>query len=190
MPRRVQPGALAVNSPFDGRELDEVATSGAEHVDDALAAAHALFRDRDSWLSVPERLEILNKAAAIMQTQVEELTLLAASEGGKPYSDSKIEVIRAIDGVHLCAEILRSHPGKVIPIGTTPATTGRVAFTQKEPIGVVVAVSAFNHPLNLIVHQVGPAVASGCPVVVKPAADTPLSCIRFVEILREAGLPE
>jgi len=183
-------GALTVNSPYDGRELDQVATSGAEHVDDALAAAHALFRNRDSWLSVPDRLDILNKAAAIMQTQIEELTLLAASEGGKPYSDSKIEVIRAIDGVHLCAEILRSHPGKVIPIGTTPATTGRVAFTQKEPIGVVVAVSAFNHPLNLIVHQVGPAVASGCPVVVKPAADTPLSCIRFVEILREAGLPD
>ncbi len=183
-------GVLAVDSPFDGRELDQVATSGADHVDDALTAAHALFRDRDSWLSVPERLDILNKAAAIMQTQIEELTLLAASEGGKPYTDSKVEVIRAIDGVHLCAEVLRSHPGKVIPIGTTPATAGRVAFTQKEPIGVVVAVSAFNHPLNLIVHQVGPAVASGCPVIVKPAADTPLSCFRFVEILREAGLPD
>jgi len=187
---RPEAGTLAVNSPYDGRVLDQVATCGADHVDDALAAAHSLFRNRDSWLSVPERLEILNKAAAIMQTQVEELTLLAASEGGKPYTDSRVEVIRAIDGVHLCAEILRSHPGKVIPIGTTPATAGRVAFTQKEPIGVVVAVSAFNHPLNLIVHQVGPAVASGCPVVVKPAADTPLSCIRFVEILREAGLPD
>ena len=183
-------GVLAVNSPFDGRELDQVATCGVDHVDDALAAAHSMFRDRNCWLSVPARLEVLSKAAAIMQTQVEELTLLAASEGGKPYTDSKVEVIRAIDGMHLCAEILRSHPGKVIPIGTTPATTGRIAFTQKEPIGVVVAVSAFNHPLNLIVHQVGPAVASGCPVIVKPAADTPLSCIRFVEILREAGLPD
>ncbi len=154
-------GTLSVSSPYDGRELDQVATSGADHVDDALAAAHALFRDRDSWLSVPERLEILNKAAAIMQTQIEELTLLAASEGGKPYTDSKVEVIRAIDGVHLCAEILRSHPGKVIPIGTTPATAGRVAFTQKEPIGVVVAVSAFNHQLNMIVHHDGTAVARG-----------------------------
>ncbi len=183
-------GMLTVSSPFDGRELGQVATGNAGHVDDALAVAHALFRDRDGWLSVPERLEILNNAAAIMQTQVEQLTLLAASEGGKPYVDSKVEVIRAIDGVHLCAETLRSHSGSVIPIGKTPATTGRVAFTRKEPIGVVAAVSAFNHPLNLIVHQVGPAVASGCPVVVKPAADTPLSCIRFVEILREAGLPD
>lgn len=183
-------GSLAVKSPYDGRELDVVATSGVDHVTDAMGAAYALFRDRSKWLPVPERLEILARTADIMQSQIEELTLLAASEGGKPYADSRVEVIRAIDGVHLCAETLRAHPGSVIPLGTTPATTGRVAFTQKEPIGVVVAVSAFNHPLNLIVHQVGPAVASGCPVIVKPAGDTPLSCIRFVEILREAGLPD
>jgi acyl-CoA reductase-like NAD-dependent aldehyde dehydrogenase len=188
--KRGAAGTLAVNSPYDGRELEQVATCDASHVEDALAAAHALFRDRSSWLSAPQRLEILSKSAAIMQTQVEELTLMAASEGGKPYNDSKVEVLRAIDGVHLCAEGMRSHAGSVIPLGTTAATTGRVAFTQKEPIGVVVAVSAFNHPLNLIVHQVGPAVASGCPAIVKPAADTPLSCIRFVEILREAGLPD
>jgi acyl-CoA reductase-like NAD-dependent aldehyde dehydrogenase len=183
-------GTLAVTSPYDGRELDQVATSGLDHVDDALAAARALFRDRSAWLSIPQRIEILVNTAEIMSSEVEELSLLAASEGGKPYTDSKVEVIRAIDGIQLCAETLRSHSGDVIPIGTTPSTMARLAFTQKEPIGVVVAVSAFNHPLNLIVHQVGPAVASGCPVVVKPADDTPLSCIRFVEILREASLPK
>ena len=182
-------GSLAVTSPYDGRELQQVATGGPDHVEDALSAAFALFRDRKAAIPVPERIAILNRTATIMSTQVEELTMLAASEGGKPYNDSKVEVIRAIDGVHLCIESLRAHAGSVIPLGTTKATTGRVAFTQKEPIGVVVAVSAFNHPLNLIVHQVGPAVASGCPVIIKPAADTPLSCLRFVEILREAGLP-
>lgn len=183
-------GTLTVTSPYDGRELNQVATAGPEHVDDAMSVADGLFRDKDAWLSIPERVEILNKTATIMASQIEELTLLAASEGGKPFTDSKVEVIRAIDGVHLCVETLRAHSGSVIPIGTTKATTGRIAFTQKEPIGVVVAVSAFNHPLNLIIHQVGPAVASGCPVIVKPAADTPLSCLRFVEILREAGLPK
>ena len=183
-------GELVVKSPYDGRELQTIATQDVNDVNDALATAHALFRNRDAWLSIPERLAILNKTAEIMQSQVEELTLLAASEGGKPYADSKVEVLRAIDGVHLCAEGIRAHAGSVIALGTTAATTGRTAFTQKEPIGVVVAVSAFNHPLNLIVHQVGPAVASGCPAIVKPAADTPLSCLRFVEILREAGLPD
>ena len=182
-------GKLVVTSPFDGRELDQIATAGPDHADDAMSVAYGLFRDRDSWLSIPRRVEILNKTAAIMNSKIEELTLLAASEGGKPFTDSKVEVIRAVDGVHLCAETLREHAGSVIPIGTTKASTGRLAFTQKEPIGVVVAVSAFNHPLNLIVHQVGPAVASGCPVIVKPANDTPLSCLRFVEILHEAGLP-
>ena len=183
-------GELVVASPYDGRELDRLPTAGPDHVEDAMAAAFSLFRNRSAWLSIPERVEILGRAAAIMESQVEELTLLAASEGGKPYADSRVEVIRAIDGVHLCIENLRGHGGSVIPIGTTPATVGRAAFTQKEPVGVVVAVSAFNHPLNLIVHQVGPAVATGCPVVVKPAADTPLSCMRFVEILHEAGLPK
>ena len=181
---------LTVLSPFDGRELETVPTVGVAEVNGALDKAYRLFRDRAAWLPVPQRIEILAKAATIMESQVEELTLLAASEGGKPYTDSKVEVIRAIDGVHLCIETLRGHAGSVIPVGTTRATLGRRAFTQKEPIGVVVAVSAFNHPLNLIVHQVGPAVSTSCPVIVKPAADTPLSCIRFVEILHEAGLPK
>jgi len=186
---RAPAGELVVASPWDGRELARVDAADAGHVDDALGVAHGLFRDRGRWLSVPERVQVLERAAAIMASRIEELTLTAASEGGKPYADSRVEVIRAIDGVKLCAETLRGDAGAVIPIGTTPATLGRAAFTQKEPIGVVVAVSAFNHPLNLIVHQVGPAVASGCPVVVKPAADTPLSCLAFVDILYEAGLP-
>ena len=187
---RAAAGKLAVTSPFDGRELASIPTAGPEHVDDALAVAYGLFRDRSRWLSVPKRVEILSKTADIMQSRLDELCLLAASEGGKPLVDSKVEVIRAIDGVHLCIENLRAHTGSVIPLGTTKASMGRAAFTQKEPIGVVVAVSAFNHPLNLIVHQVGPAVATGCPVIIKPAADTPLSCLRFVQILREAGLPD
>ena len=182
-------GKLRVTSPFDGSLLATVDTGGAQHVETALSTAYRLFRDRDSWLAVPERVAILERTAALMDAQKSELATLAASEGGKPLQDSIVEVTRAIDGIHLCIETLRGHPGEVIPVATTPATTGRIAFTQKEPVGVVVAVSAFNHPLNLIVHQVAPAVATGCPVIVKPAGDTPLSCLKFVEILREAGLP-
>jgi acyl-CoA reductase-like NAD-dependent aldehyde dehydrogenase len=182
-------GSLEVTSPFDGSVLATVDTGGGDHVEAALCVAYDLFRDRSSWLSVPERVAILTRTAALMQAQKSELAKLAASEGGKPLQDSLVEVTRAIDGVHLCVETLRGHPGQVIPVATTPATLGRIAFTQKEPVGVVVAVSAFNHPLNLIVHQVAPAVATGCPVIIKPAGDTPLSCLRFVELLRKAGLP-
>src|SRR5438046_1933513 len=95
----------------------------------------------------------------------------------------------AIDGMHSCVELLRTEAGRVIPMDLNPPSADRAASTHHEPIGVVVAVSAFNHPLNLIVHQVGPALAAGCPFIVKPAADTPLSCFRFVSLLHEAGLP-
>lgn len=109
--------------------------------------------------------------------------------GGSPWG-FRVEIARAIDGVRNCCELIRSEPGRVIPMDINAASAGRIAFTTREPIGVVVAVSAFNHPLNLIVHQVAPAIAAGCPVIVKPASATPLSCFRFVEILHAAGLPE
>ena len=122
--------------------------------------------------------------------QQAESAMEAAREGGKPLTDARVEVARAIDGVRNCCDLLRSEAGHVVPMGINAASAGRVAFTLREPIGVVVAVSAFNHPLNLIVHQVAPAIAAGCPVIVKPANGMLLSCFRLVEILHEAGLPE
>ena len=118
------------------------------------------------------------------------MALEAAREGGKPLIDSLVEADRAVDSIRLCVEHLRSQAGEEIPMGRTASSGGRLAFTQFEPIGPVLAFSAFNHPLNLIAHQVGPALAAGCPVVVKPAKATPLSCFRLVQILREAGLPD
>ena len=115
---------------------------------------------------------------------------LIAQEGGKPMADAIVETTRAIDGVRNAADELRNFAGREIPMGLTPASTGRLAFTTREPIGVVAAISAFNHPLNLIVHQVAPAIAVGCPVIVKPATATPLCCIEFVSLVREAGLAE
>jgi acyl-CoA reductase-like NAD-dependent aldehyde dehydrogenase len=182
-------GVLRVTSPFDQSLIAEVETCDLKHVDDALRLAHALFRDRDAWITLHERINILARTAERMTKGHAGLALLAAREGGKPLRDSEVEVTRAIDGIHLCIEALQADAGSVVPMGTTTASGQRMAFTQKEPVGVVVAVSAFNHPLNLIVHQVAAAVAAGCPVIVKPADDTPLSCLKFVQLLREAGLP-
>lgn len=180
---------LAVDNPFDARRVATVDQVGEAGVEAALRTAYSLFRARDAWLPAHERIAILRRAAELMSAQAEELARVAAAEGGKPLRDSRVEVARAIDGVRNCAELPRAEGGREIPMGVTAAATGRMAFTSHEPIGPVVAVSAFNHPLNLIVHQVGPAVAAGCPVVVKPAEDTPLSCLRFIALLREAGLP-
>ena len=181
---------IEVRAPFDGQLIRTVAASGAQEVEAALATAYGLFRNRDAWLPPAARVDILRETARLMEEQAEDLAREAAHEGGKPLVDSRVEVARAIDGVLHCAELLRSEAGHVVPMGLNGASAGRFAFTQHEPIGVVVAVSAFNHPLNLIVHQVGPAIAAGCPVIVKPATDTPLSCLRFVELLHAAGLPQ
>lgn len=181
---------IQVVAPWDLAPITEVPAASADDVERALDTAHKIFRDRNRWLPIPKRIEILEKTASLMEAQAEHLALEAAREGGKPLIDSRVEVARAIDGVKNCVEVLRTESGREIPMGLNASSTNRVAFTHKEPIGVVVAVSAFNHPLNLIVHQVGPAIASGCPVIVKPAEDTPLSCFRFVNLLREAGLPE
>ncbi|MHC4764477.1 MAG: aldehyde dehydrogenase family protein [Planctomycetota bacterium] len=179
-----------VRSPYDGQLLATVEQADGPAVEQALATAAGLFADRDGWLAPARRIEILQAAAAIMVERREELALEAAREGGKPLTDSLVEADRAIEGMKLCVETLRTQGGAEIPMNLTAASAGRAAFTQIEPAGVVLAFSAFNHPLNLIVHQAGPAVAAGCPVIVKPAEVTPLSCMRFVGILREAGLPE
>jgi acyl-CoA reductase-like NAD-dependent aldehyde dehydrogenase len=181
---------LEVSAPFDGKAIATVHTADRAAINQALAIAYALYRNRDGWLAPAERISVLRRTAEVMQERAEFLALEAAREGGKPLIDSRVEVARAIDGVYNCAELVRSEAGHVVPMNINAASANRIAFTQREPIGVVVAVSAFNHPLNLIVHQVAPAVAAGCPVIVKPAEDTPLSCFRFVEMLRKAGLPE
>ena len=181
---------IPVTAPYDGSAIDSVPNSTMEDVENAMATAHALYRNRDGWLSKPQRIDILRRAAEIIKERREDLALQAAREGGKPLMDSLVEIDRAADGVENCVEVLRSEGGRVIPMSLNPSSTGRVAFTQFEPIGPVVAVSAFNHPFNLIVHQVTPAIAVGCPVVVKPADITPLSCFAFVDILYEAGLPK
>lgn len=182
-------GQLEVKAPFDGRSIATVDTAGMAHVEPALTAAHRLFRDRSGWIPLHRRIEILERTAELVAERHEALSVQAAQEGGKPLIDSRVELTRAIDGIRQCAEVIKNDVGEVVPTGTTISSRNRLALTRREPIGVVVAVSAFNHPFNLIVHQVGAAVAAGCPVIVKPAGDTPLSCISFVEILREAGLP-
>jgi len=182
-------GEIDVTAPFDGAQIASVATADAAAIDLALATAQHLARHRDRRLPVQQRVSILTRTADIMRDRAEELALAAAREGGKPLVDSRVEVARAIDGVIESIEVLRTQHGEEVPMNLNPASAGRLAVTRKEPIGVVVAISAFNHPVNLIVHQVMPAVATGCPVVVKPASDTVLSCFRLVGILREAGLP-
>ena len=181
---------LEVKAPFDQTLIATADTADEATIESALQIASDLFTDKSQWLPAAQRITILEKAADIMLQRSEELAFIAAQEGGKPLLDSKVEVARAIDGIKNCIELIRNNHGEEIPMNINAASANRMAMTRREPIGVVVAVSAFNHPLNLIVHQIGPAIASGCPVIIKPAHDTPLSCFELVSIFREAGLPD
>lgn len=181
---------IEVTSPFDGKVVGNVKFSTFEEVEEAIDLAHKTFLDTANWLPRYKRVEILENVMKIMSSQVEELTILCASEGGKPYIDSKVEIQRAINGIKIAIEHLSVYEGKEIAMGHTISSANRMAYTFKEPIGVVAAISAFNHPFNLAVHQVIPALAVGCPVIIRPATQTPMSAIRLIEILEEAGLPK
>lgn len=181
---------LQVKSPYNFDVIEEIPLDGIAEVERALSIAHTLFMDRSKWLPAYERIAILESVADIMQSRVEELTKIATEEGGKPYLDSKVEILRAINGVKIAIEQIGQLKGEQIPMGHTLSSENRLAFTIPEPIGIVVSISAFNHPLNLIIHQTVTAIAAGAPVIVKPARSTPLSCLAFTEILTEAGLPD
>lgn len=180
---------LTVHSPYDLSELGSLPFNTAEEVERYLEQAYQITK-QGKTLPIHQRTSILEKAAGLLDSRRSEFALGIAQEGGKPLSDAEVEAARAVQGIHNAIETINHMRGEEIPMSLTPSSEKRLAFTTREPIGVVVAVSAFNHPLNLIIHQVVPAIATGCPVIVKPAGATPLSCIRFVELLREAGLPE
>jgi acyl-CoA reductase-like NAD-dependent aldehyde dehydrogenase len=180
---------IEVVQAFDRAPIAQLPADDAAALERKLVAARKVFLDRSQWLKPHQRIDILRKLVGLMEERLDHLSMQIAREGGKPLTDARVEAIRAIDGVRNAAEELRVMAGREISMGITPAADGRRAWTIVEPIGVVAAISAFNHPLNLIVHQVAPAIAVGCPVIIKPATTTPLSCFEFVAMVHEAGLP-
>ena len=181
---------LKVFAPYDLSLIEEIPLKSAEEMQAAIDKAYSLFENRDNWLPKYKRVEILEKIAQLMEANSEEIIQTSAKEGGKPYMDTKVEMARAINGVKLAIEHIGNFGGAEIPMGQTVSSVNRLAFTMREPIGVVASVSAFNHPINLIIHQTIPAIAVGSPVIIKPAPTTPLTCLLLNKIYNEAGLPE
>lgn len=181
---------LQVFSPYDEQLIDSVSQADAEAVETMLACAQQAYLDRDNWLAAHRRIAVLERAVVIMDECKDKLALTAAREGGKPLLDSQVEIERAILGVKTAIAHIPQMTGQEIPMNISLSSANRMAYTYREPVGVVFAISAFNHPLNLIIHQVIAALAVGCPVIVKPASSTPLSCLHLVDILYQAGLPK
>ncbi len=180
---------LSVTSAYDESHLGHLHICSEDEAFQALAKAQTAFSDRKKWLSGELRISVLRRLAELVSQRVDELALQAAREGGKPFCDSVVELRRAVSGIQVAQETISRLTGKEIPMDLNAASKNRFAVTYREPRGVVLAVSAFNHPFNLLVHQAVTAFAAGCPVLVKPAAATPLSAVSLVELMHEAGAP-
>ncbi len=179
-----------VNSPYDGALIQSLPYMDENAAMAALEKAHQRHQERENWLDAPERIRILDRFASLVEGQADALARQAALEGGKPLKDSVVEIQRAINGVKVAIEEIGRLNGTEIAMGMTPSSAQRFAHTYREPRGVVLAISAFNHPFNLIIHQAVTAVAAGCPVLVKPALTTPMSCKSVIDLLAKAGLPD
>src|SRR5262245_2015967 len=179
---------IEVRNPYDATLVDTVPQATAEDAQAAIAGAvqgAAAMRKTSGY----ERFQMLRKAADLMFARQKELGRIISLEEGKTLAEGVFEASRAAETIELSAEEAKRLGGEVLPLDGAPGAAGKFGFTIRVPCGVVVAITPFNFPLNLVCHKVGPALAAGNAVIVKPASDTPLSALKLVEILLEAGVP-
>ena len=177
-----------VTNPYDNSVIDTVPKAGIEDVDASIASA---VRGAEAMARVPayERFLMLRKAADLLEERMEEFARTITLEEGKIIAEGRTEVGRAIQTISLSGEEAKRLYGETVPLDAAPGWTGQMGFTLRVPCGVVAAISPFNFPLNLVCHKVGPALAAGNAVIIKPASDTPLSALKLTEVLLEAGVP-
>ena len=177
---------VEVRSPYSGELVGRVAKAGKAEARRAVDAAQAAMREP---LPAHKRAEILVRVAGQLGRRHEEVAQTIAAEAGKPLKAARVEASRAISTFTFSAVEARTLAGELVPMDASQAGAGKLAFTLREPIGVVAAISPFNFPLNLVAHKIGPALAAGCAVVLKPASQTPFSALLLAELLTEAELP-
>jgi acyl-CoA reductase-like NAD-dependent aldehyde dehydrogenase len=177
---------LDVRSPYSGEVVGRVAKGGA---DEARRAVDAAARALESPLPAHKRAEILVKVAGLVGRRHEEVARTICEEAGKPIKTARVEASRAMSTYTFAAVEARRLAGEMVAMEGAQAGEGKLGFTLRKPIGVVGAISPFNFPCNLVAHKLAPALAAGCPVVLKPASQTPLSALLLAELELEAGLP-
>jgi acyl-CoA reductase-like NAD-dependent aldehyde dehydrogenase len=177
---------LDVRSPYSGDIVGRVARGGTAEAEQALDAAAAAL---EQPLPAHERAEILTRVAEALKRRHDEVARQICEEAGKPMKAARVEAQRAVSTYTFAAVEARKLAGDMVPMDASAAGAGKLAFTVRHPIGVVGAISPFNFPLNLVAHKIAPALAAGCPVVLKPASQTPLSALLLAELEEEAGLP-
>ena len=179
---------MEVKNPFDDSVIDTVPVANASDVESALSTA-VVGAGVMVKVTGHRRYEILHRASQLMREQAEAIALTISSEEGKTLAEANAEVQRSVTTIELSAEEAKRISGEVLPLDGDQGNKSKIGFTLRVPCGVVVAITPFNFPLNLVCHKVGPAIAAGNSVILKPASDTPLVALKFVKILMEAGLP-
>ncbi len=179
-----------VFSPYDSRLIGQVEVPDSKAIEQAFINADEMYKSTMIVMPAWERAEILYKVSNLIKENTEELAQLIAAEGGKPVKDARVEVIRAANTVKMSADAALTLNGTQLTMDRAKGSENHIAFTIKQPIGVVLAISAFNHPVNLICHQVATTFAAGNTVLVKPASQTPLSCFKIAEYFKIAGLED
>src|SRR5215204_5199695 len=177
---------IEVRSPYSGDVVGRVAKAGA---DEARRVIDAAERAMAEPLPAHKRAEILVKVAGFLGRRHDEVARTISDEAGKPMKAARVEAQRAMSTYTFAAVEARKLAGEMVPMDASQAGEGKLAFTLRRPIGVVGAISPFNFPCNLVAHKLAPALAAGCPVVLKPASQTPLSALLLAELEHEAGLP-
>jgi acyl-CoA reductase-like NAD-dependent aldehyde dehydrogenase len=177
---------LDVRSPYSGELVGRVAKAGPDEARHAIDAAEQALAEP---LPAHRRAEILVRVAGALGRRHDEVARLISDEAGKPLKAARIEARRAMSTYTFAAVEARKLAGEVVPMDAAQSGEGKLAFTIRAPIGIVGAISPFNFPLNLVAHKLAPALAAGCPVVLKPAGQTPLSALLLAELEEEAGLP-
>jgi acyl-CoA reductase-like NAD-dependent aldehyde dehydrogenase len=179
---------IDVRSPYDFGLIGRVPKCTAADVDRAVAAAHSALKA--GGLLPWQRAEILDTAAARLKERREDFARTIAIEAAKPLKTARVEAARAVSTFQFAAAEARKLTGEMVPLDASDAGAGKLGFVLRVPIGVIGAISPFNFPLNLVAHKVAPAIAAGCPVVLKPASQTPFSALALAELLLdECGLP-
>ena len=178
-----------VRSPYNGSVVGSVSLAGAAHVEQAVAAA---VRDFVVTRKLPayERRRILTGIAQAIAARKGEFARTIALEAGKPIRTARAEVERAVFTFTVAAEEATRIGGEVLPLDLQPSTAGRWGMVRRFPLGPILAITPFNFPLNLVAHKLAPAIAAGCPVVLKPAPQTPLTALLLAECVQGTGWPK
>ena len=184
-----QPALIDVYNPFDGSLVGSVDNLGAEAVPALLARAHQGVRE-SAALPRHRRAAILEHAAQLIERDAADFAGLIVDEAGKTLRQAEKEVKRCINTLKLSAEEARRNAGEVVPFDAYEGSESRQGWFTREPLGLILAITPYNDPLNLVAHKLGPALAGGNAVILKPSELAPLSALKLVQYLVEAGLPE